>query len=158
MKPRMKTLPSLFGALFGFCLLAGIAAGVFILLRQGVELFQALDTQLAIPLGVASLVVLSSALATRVVARWITRRDQALQLRAERATLYQEVIEYWHRAFQTENDFRARHDDEPSADLSRLESKLILHGSAAVISAYLRLCTLAHENGLRTGETGSAYA
>jgi hypothetical protein len=154
----MKTLRSLFGVLFGFCLLAGIAAGAFILLRRGVELFQSLAIQLAMPLGVASLVVLSSALATCAVARWITKRDQALQLRAERATLYQEVIEYWRRAFQTDNEFPSCAGDEPSADLSRLESKLILHGSAAVISAYLRLRTFSGESGVRTGETGSAYA
>ena len=144
----MKPVASLIGAAIGVALLAGLGYTSWLAIGGIVEVFAALDREIASLTALACIVALTAAW---IVARGglgpSERRRKEAALREEKNATYQLFVDFWESLLR-----RGRtHSDQLPVDLAGklhvLERYLALYGGAAVIRAHTSLRELERDRG-----------
>jgi hypothetical protein len=143
----MKTLTVLFGVLVGIVILGAFAVGGYFAIKFGLDLFGTLDPQVATMTAIASLVALLSASIIAGGFKWAGRREKELQVRAEKADLYERLVLMWGARLHQQD--RAV-DQAAEAELLKLVWLLTLRGSPKVIKAVGALQAVEQEAGAQS--------
>jgi hypothetical protein len=120
------------GMVFGLALLAVLVLGGYLLLELVGEAFSSLDPQTRTLAAIGTVVALVSAVIVAEGARARGGTDKGLP--AQRALVYERLLTVCRDQIRLRG---AR--PQKAAESAEVESSLALHGSAAVISAYLEL-------------------
>ena len=144
----MKPVASLVGAAIGVALMAALGYACWLAIGAIVDVFAALDRELANLTALACVVALTAAW---IIARGglgpSERRRKEAELRSEKTATYQLFVDFWESLLR-----RGRtHSDQLPVDLAGklhvLDRYLALYGGAAVIRAHMALRELERENG-----------
>lgn len=130
-------MATVFGVLvsivLGIALLGVMGAGGYVGVQGLLDLFATLESQVATITAVLSIVALLCASIMAGGQKWRGRNEKELQLRAEKADVYEKILLCWGEVLSARPT-----SVEPSLlnDLHKLERVLTLRGSARVLKLY----------------------
>lgn len=138
-------MATVFGVLvsivLGTTLLGALGAGGYVGVQGLLDLFATLEPQVAMLTVGFSIVTLLCASIVAGGLKWRGRKEKEMQLRAEKADVYEKILICWGEVLSTRTN-----SIEPSLlnDLHKLERVLTLRGSAKVIKLYGEIQTCAN--------------
>ncbi len=151
----MSAITTIFGIIFGLALLAVLAAWGYLAFNWGLDVFGALEPQVATITTIASMVTVFCATIVASGFKWMGRKKEEVAVRAERANLYENIMLIWGEKLMVGTKTL---DPSLEEELRKRERLLTLRGSAAVLKAYLALQRQANTVGLHNPELTSFMA
>lgn len=148
----MHAITTIFGIVFGLALLGVLAAWGYLAFNWGSDVFDILEPQVAIITAIASMVAMLCATIVASGFKWMARKKSEVAVRAERANLYENILLIWGEKLSSDTKTLESYQDET---LRKLEQRLTLRGSAAVLKAYLSLQRQVNRVGLHSPELTS---
>lgn len=143
------------GIVFMVALLAAVAAGGFFGAKGLLNLFSALEPQVATVTAIISMVALLCAAIIAGGFKWMGRWEKEVQTQAQKAALYEQLVLLWGRKLTLGLKAAESFIEE---ELHKLEWRVTLHGSVNVLKAYQTLQHHASTLGLRSPEVASSVA
>lgn len=140
----LKIFGTFLGTVFGLAMLFALLAGGYFLFKYVVSMFGTLEPQVETLAAIASVVALLCAV---IIAEGLKARGQKESYSiatVERAKIYERLLFLCCEQLKTPGDGDVRAAD---AELGKIEHLLALHGSAKVISAYVRLRRMEIQDG-----------
>jgi hypothetical protein len=154
----MKTVNKMISGLFGLAILGALCYGAYFALKHVVAApFAKLDQQVAVVTAIAAATLLLSALIIASGMRWAKEREHEHRQRAERAALYERLLNAWSETRRQETGNNHVGKSQSPEDLPALEKQLLLRGHANVLKAYTAFRKLEKEAGPQNPAAKSAF-
>lgn len=148
-----NVIGAIVGTLLVIALLAALGAGGYFGVKGVVDLFGALEPQVATITAIVSVVALLCAAIIAGGFKWMGRKEKEMQVRAEKADLYERLVLLWGAKLSPQGM-----DDAGEAELRKLVRLLTLRGNPKVIKAYGALQALERTAGLHSPEMPAQFA
>lgn len=151
----MKLFGTIFGVVLAVGLFGALAVGGYFALKFVLDLFGTLEPQMATMTAIASVVALLCASIIAGGFKWTGRKEEEVQVKAEKANLYERIVLIWGEKL---NNRTKAIEQSMEDELQKLERLLTLRGSSKVIKIYIELQGLEKNAGLQSREIPSQVA